>query len=282
MSTVQLFNGQFIPAGEMVLNTSNRGFSYGDGFFESMKLSNRKLPFATEHWNRVTRVTAFLQIQLPEEFTKQSFQQYALQLAEKNGFQNARIKFQGYRLGDGRYGPESNHLGWSMTCEPIEHAEFVLNKTGLHVEVCTSHTINPVPQSSFKSSNSLPYVLGAMFTAKHMLDDSFLLDSQGFIAEATGSNVFLLKGNTLATPDLSNGGVAGVMRSIVLKEAAALGVEISEELVSPEDVFEADESFLTNASRGVQWIGAVGKKRFYKRFSSKLTDHINNQYALLS
>ena len=279
MSNYLLFNGEFHAKEEALLTVANRSYSYGDGFFESIRISNGKMPLAKVHWQRILRTCAFLRIQVPVSFSERNFIQLAIALAKKNGFRNARVRFQGYRKGAGRYTPESNVLGWSMVCEQLEEDAYQLNKKGLRVEVCTTHRINPAPQSSFKSSNSLPYVLGGMFVSDNKLDDCFLLDSEGFIAETTGSNVFLLKGNQLVTPDLSRGGVSGVMRSVVLREAAHLGLTTSTELVLPEDVLEADECFLTNATRGIQWVGAVGKKRFYKRCAEKLNAHINLAYG---
>jgi branched-subunit amino acid aminotransferase/4-amino-4-deoxychorismate lyase len=70
------------------------------------------------------------------------------------------------------------------------------------------------------------------------------------------------------------------MRSVVLQEAHTFGLKTTSELVSFEDVLEADECFLTNASKGIQWIGAVGKKRFYKRGAEKLINHINAKFQL--
>lgn len=282
MSTVQLVNGKFLLTSDGVLRTDNRGFCYGDGFFESMRVSKGNVPFLRGHWKRLLRVTAFLRMELPSSFTEQMFGAYAMELAMRNGFENARIRFQGYRMGAGRYSPENNMLGWSMICQPLESSEYQLNKTGLNVGFCTSHTINPAPQSSFKTSNSLPYVMGGIFASENGFDDCFLLDVRGNVAEATGSNVFLLKGNKLMTPDLSNGGVAGVMRTVVLREATDLGLTTSQIKMRKEDVLEADECFLTNATRGIQWVGAVEKKRYFKRCSSRFTDHINRKFDLLS
>lgn len=281
MSRYQLFNGQFFPADEKLLNVSNRAFSYGDGFFESMRMSNGIIPLVKGHWQRLKRATEFLQIQIPENLTEKTFEQYALELCKQNRFENARLRFHGFRSGEGRYAPQESLLGWSLICEPTEFPEYRLNKNGLHVEVCATHTINPAPQSSFKSSNSLPYVMGGIFAQQNGLDDCFLLDSQGFLAEATGSNIFLLKGNELLTPDLRNGGVPGVMRSVVISQAKQLGVNVAERLVEMKELNEADECFLTNATKGLQWVSAVGKKRYFKRFSSKLTDEINRNYKLI-
>ena len=282
MSSVQLFNGEFYPEGTPLLPVSNRGFSYGDGFFESMRISNGRLPLVNGHWSRLERACKLLQIQIPESVNRKSFERYVLELTAKNGFKNARIRFQGFRMGEGRYAPEQSLLGWSMVCQPTESPEYKLNAVGLHVEVCKTHSINPAPQSSFKSSNSLPYVLGGIYASNNHLDDCFLLDAEGFIAEATGSNVFILKGENLVTPDLSNGGVPGVMRAVVLDQADHLGLSVDESLITIEDVLEADECFLTNAAKGIQWVGAVGKKRFYKRCSAKLTDQINLRLGLFN
>ncbi|MCF8463268.1 MAG: aminotransferase class IV [Flavobacteriales bacterium] len=282
MSNYLLFNGEFHEDGDALLQLSNRGFCYGDGFFESMRISNGKVLFVKGHWNRLSRVCNFLRIQIPVTLTEQSFNEYALALAHRNGLKNARIRFQGYRMGEGRYAPESNLLGWSMVCQELETSAYTLNKNGLHVAFCNTHTINPAPQSSFKSSNSLPYVMASMFVADNKLDDCFLLDPKGYVSEATGSNVFLLKENELLTPNLFYGGVPGVMRSVVLKEAALLGWRTTEALISKNDILAADECFLTNAARGIQWVGAVEKKRFYKRGAEKLTAHINSKYGLLS
>jgi branched-chain amino acid aminotransferase len=282
MSTYQLFNGKFYEANEVIIPSSNRAFCYGDGFFESMRISNGNAPFVFPHWQRLQRVCAFLQILIPEKLTLQTFNRYALELVAKNGWQNARVRFQGFRQGAGRYAPDKSELGWVMVCQPLGESQYTLNQKGLRLEVCSSHQINPAPQSSFKTSNSLPYVLGGMYAQNNGLDDCFLIDSNGFIAEATGSNVFLVKDNELVTPDLSNGGVGGVMRSVVIQESKSCGLSAATVLLSKEDILQADECFLTNASQGVQWVGAVGKKRYFKKVAEKLTHHINQKFGLLS
>jgi branched-chain amino acid aminotransferase len=282
MSHFLLFNGAYYAEGTPLLAVDNRAFCYGDGFFESMRVSNGTLHFIKGHWQRLEMACRTLRIQIPGSLTQKEFHRLALELCQRNGFQHARIRFQGYRMGAGRYAPEHNVLGWSMVCSELDSAEYLLNAKGLKMAFCTSHRINPAPQSTFKSSNALPYILGGIYAAEQQLDDCFLLDAEGFVAEATGSNVFLLKGNELVTPDLSNGGVAGVMRSVVLSEAASIGLRTSEALITEEDVLEADECFLTNAARGIQWVAAVGKKRYYRRGAEKLTRHINTRFGLIN
>lgn len=274
----QLLNGEAVKLETNVIHASNRGFRYGDGFFESMKVSNGKVLFADLHWKRLQHACAILRIQIPEEFTAGVFRSEAMRLAQLNNESNSRIRFQGFRSGSGKYTPETSFLSWSMVSEPLESAEYMLNKKGLIIGVCSEHSINPLPQSGFKSCNSVPYVLGGIYASDNGWDDCLMLDSEGFIAEGTGSNVFLVQGKTLITPNLQNGGVPGVMRNVVLHEARNLGYSIVPQLVREEDLLDADECFLSTATRGLVWVGAFEKKRYFKKVTEKLVRRINETY----
>ena len=280
MSRFQLLNGEFYSADKSLIHSSNRGFAFGDGFFESIRVSNGKAPFIKLHWQRLQHACSILGITVPNEFDLKSFNAQVLNLASKNGYENARIRFQGFRKGAGKYGPEESVLGWSMICQPMETSHFELNKVGLKAGLCQTHTINPAPQSSFKSTNAIPYILAAIEAKKQGWDDCFLTDTEGFLVEATASNIFLVTGRELLTPNLKNGGVAGVMRKVVKDVALESGFKVKAELLKFEDVLKADECFLTNATRGIQWVGAVGKKRYFKKTSAKLVAHINSQFGL--
>ncbi|MCB9192092.1 MAG: aminotransferase class IV [Flavobacteriales bacterium] len=274
----QMFNGELVGEDENLIHVSNRGFRYGDGFFESMRLSNGKLLFSDLHWKRLVLACDVLRIKIPSDLTPEVLRSKALQLAKANQEPNSRIRFQGFRSGSGRYNPESSVLSWAMVSEPIDEPTYSLNKRGITIGICNGHSINPLPQSGFKSCNSVPYVLGSIYAQEHGWDDCLLLDAEGFIAEGTGSNVFLVQGKALITPDLQHGGVPGVMRTVLLHEAQTLGFEILPQLVKEDDLLEADECFLSTATRGIVWVGAFGKKRYFKRVAEQLVKHINAKY----
>lgn len=275
MTRIQLFNGRFVPEDQAVITSSNRGYRYGDGFFESMRVAKGRPLFAAVHWDRVLRTAAFLRITVSEDLDLRYFEQFSKELCQRNGFRNARIRFQGFRSGSGKYTPDDNRLGWSMVCSELPSAEYQLNRKGLSVGICTAHRINPQPQSSFKTGNSLPYVLGGIHAQQKKWDDCLLLDPDGFIAESTNSNLFLVKEDTLLTPDLSNGGVNGVMRSVIIDLAASVGFNVKMGLVSKEDLLESDECFLTNAVRGIQWVGAFDSKRYFRKKTEFLLLRLN-------
>lgn len=278
----QLLNGKAFSSEKTPIHSSNRSFSYGDGFFESIKVSNGKAPFAKLHWQRLVAACNILQISIPSGLDETKFVKEIERLARINDEPNSRVRFQGFRVGPGKYTPASSVLGWLMVSHPTDFSEFRLNKKGFTVGICDTHTINPAPQSSFKSSNALPYVLGGMFAQKHGFEDCLLLDSKGKITETTSSNVFLVKNEKLITPSLANGGVAGVMRHLVIQEASFLNLGIEMKDLSIKDVLNADECFLTNATSGIQWVGAFETKRFFKRNAVQLVEHINHKFRLVS
>jgi branched-chain amino acid aminotransferase len=278
----QIHNGKFHPLESTLIHSSNRGFNYGDGFFESIRVSNGKTPFIQLHWKRMKRACDILQISIPGSLTLKTFHNQVLMLARKNGEPNSRIRFQGFREGGGRYSPDNSSLGWTITSEELQASRYELNKFGLKMGVCNSITINPAPQSTFKSTNAVPYVLASIEAQKCGWDDCFMMDLHGFLSEATSSNVFLVRENEIITPNLSNGGVSGVMREVILNISQEIGLKPKVGLLRLEDVLDADECFITNATRGIQWVGAVDKKRFFKKKSERLINHLNQKIGLLS
>jgi len=99
---------------------------------------------------------------------------------------------------------------------------------------------------------------GAEAAASHAFD-ALMLDSSGHVVSGAMSNVFLVRSGRVLTPRLDRCGVAGVMRSVVLRECATLGIAAGQGSVTLEEVFAADEVFITNARIGVVPVLRVGE-----------------------
>lgn len=108
--------------------------------------------------------------------------------------------------------------------------------------------------SQIKSNNYLPYLMAALYARKHQLDDCLLMNSNGNICEATIANLFVIKGNQVLTPPLSEGCVAGVMRRYLLNNLAGLTFSLQERPLDITDLANSDEVFLTNAVQGIRWV----------------------------
>ena len=276
MANYILFNDEFFTAEQAVIKASNRGFKFGDGLFESMRMCNGKLQFAEQHADRLKAGMKALKMEgfalLDEYFLRQK----TAELLKKNKFNgNVRFRLSIYRDGEGLYTPQSNKIGYLLESIPLEQAQYELNQKGLIIDVYDDLTKQISKLANYKTSNALLYVMAGLFQKQHRLDEAIILNQNGFLCESTSSNVFVVYQNQIYTPALSEGCVAGVMRSVVLKLAKMHNLPLIEAQINPDILNEAEEVFVTNASSGIRWVMGYGKKRYFNEVAKELSAKLN-------
>ncbi|MFD0940705.1 aminotransferase class IV [Pedobacter boryungensis] len=276
MSHYILFNDEFFAADHAIIKSSNRGFKFGDGLFESMRMCNGKLQFAEQHADRLRAGMKALKMDgyalLDEYFLRQK----TAELLKKNKFNgNVRFRLTIYRDGEGLYTPSINKAGYLLEAIPLEQTHYELNKKGLIIDVYDEITKSINKLSNYKTSNALLYVMAGLFQKQHRLDEALILNQHGFLCESTSSNVFVVYQKQIYTPALSEGCVAGVMRSVVLQLAKTNNLPLIEAQISPEILNEAEEVFVTNASGGIRWVMGYGKKRYFNEVAKDLSAKLN-------
>lgn len=269
------FNGEIVPGNTRVMTIANRGFRYGDGLFESMRMMKGQLKFADLHADRLQRGMKALKIdgysQMDAWFLKEKAEDIALRNKAKNG----RLRLTVYRDSDGFYAPSQNKMGWCLEMQPLEEPRYFLNTKGLIVDVFPELSKPCNYLSNIKTCNSMIFVMAGLFKAQNKLDEVILLNQNGFLCEASSSNLFVLYQNHLYTPALSEGCVEGVMRQVVMKLAGQNNIPVTEAQINPEILYEADEVFLTNAARGIQNVMGFGVRRYFNEVSKLLIDQLN-------
>ncbi|RYG14199.1 MAG: 4-amino-4-deoxychorismate lyase [Chitinophagaceae bacterium] len=276
MSNYILFNDEFYNADEAVLKASNRGFKFGDGLFESMRMCNGKLMFAEQHADRLKAGMIALKMEgfalLDEYFLRQK----TAELQKKNKLgANARFRLSIYRDGEGLYTPQINKIGYLLEAKPLETSTYELNKKGLIVDVYDEITKPLNKLSNFKTSNAMVYVMAGLFQKQNRLNEAMILNQEGFLCESTSSNVFVVYQNQIYTPALTEGCIAGVMRTVVLQLAKTHNYSLVEAQISPEILKEAEEVFVTNASSGIRWVMGYGRKRYFNEIAKELSEKLN-------
>lgn len=271
-----LFNDEFYDADQPVLNAANRGFKFGDGLFESIRMINGKVQFAALHADRLKAGMKALKMEgyalLDEYFIKQK----TAELAKRNKFSgNCRFRLTIYRDGEGLYTPQNNKVGYLLEGSPLEQTQYELNKKGLIIDVYDEITKPINKLSNFKTSNSLLYVMAALYQKQHRLDEALLLNQLGFLCESTSSNVFVVYQKQIYTPTLSEGCVGGVMRLVILQLAKTYDLPLIEAQISPEILKEAEEVFVTNATSGIRWVMGYGRKRYFNEVAKLLSTKLN-------
>jgi len=271
-----LHNDEFIAVNQAILTAKNRGFRYGDGLFESMRMQSGKLKHAELHAGRLQAGMNALKMEGGILFDAYFLKQKAAELCKKNKLkENVRFRLSVYREGDGLYTPDSNKSGYIMEATAMHEATYELNKKGLIINVYDEMTKPVNKLSNYKTSNSLMYVMAGLYKKQHRLDEAFILNQHGFLCESISSNVFVVYDKQIYTPALSEGCIAGVMRNVVMQTAKTNGISIIEAQINPEVLKEADEVFITNATSGIRWVMGYGKKRYFNEVTKSLSSLLN-------
>ena len=265
-------NGELLDAGAPVLLADNRAFHYGDGVFESMYFSSGEILFYDDHFARLTKAMKTLCVRSHENLTMNNLRFHIHALVQANKItKGARIRIEIFRNGGGRYTPENNDSSFLIQAQPLPDNNYSFNQEGLRIDIFNDLKKQLNIFSPYKTASSLLFVMAGLYQQKNNLDDCIILNERGDVCEANGSNVFIVMNNTVITPPVSDGCIDGVMRKNLLRILSAENISYSEQTISVTGLFDADETFLTNVSKGIRWVGAVKQKRYFHKLSKSLS-----------
>ena len=261
MNSIYL-NGKLLPANEPALMADNRGYRYGDGLFETMKMVNGKVILEKYHFERLFSGIKLLKFRAPSLFKASTLRQEILRTCKKNKCdQLGRIRLSVFR-GNGGLNDPLNNLQWLIECWPADTSVNQINKNGLIIGIFPDMQKGCDVFSNLKSANFLPYVMAALYAKEKKLNDCLVNNIKGHIADATIANIFLVKNNLVITPALSEGCVSGVMRKYLVEKIRTAGFDVREGVVTKSDLETFDEVFLTNAMYGIRWVKQFRDKKY--------------------
>lgn len=237
---------------DAAISPLDRGFSYGDGIFETCRIHRGKIPLWEYHLDRLEQSAHRLNISLDTAQLTQ-YRDALLQKIESTLVTDAVIKIiltrgvggRGYRQ------PDCAEPTYCLGVFPGNALQSVAFNEGVSVRVCDARlSINP-SLAGIKHLNRLEHIL-ARAEWQDEFAEGLLLDQQERVIEATVSNLFVAKNGSLYTPDLFNAGVAGVMRRCILERfAPTLGIATQITEMKLDFVANADEIFLCNSVFGI-------------------------------
>jgi aminodeoxychorismate lyase len=276
MNSFLNYNGDLISDTGFHIPHHNRAFRYGDGFFETIRCIQGKPLWMSQHFERITKSARILKFKLSEEADVEFYSRNISRLLEVNGHMaGARVRLSIFRDAGGFYRPDGDQSAFLIESIPLENEKYQLNKQGLVAGVFDEIRKPVSPLGNIKSSNALVYILASVYAREQGWNDALILNSDGHIAEATSSNIFVVKDGRIHTPDLTQGCVEGVMRGVILNILSKAGYSIHECSLLPQDLLDVDEVFLSNTINGVQWVKGFEHKRYYHKISSRIIELIN-------
>jgi branched-subunit amino acid aminotransferase/4-amino-4-deoxychorismate lyase len=271
-------NGEMFPFGDPCLMHNNRAFCYGDAIFETIHANGTKMQFFTDHYSRLQRSMDLLHMKKGSLPDQNALEQIIIKLLNKNHLYNGvRVRLSVFRNSGGFYTPHDNTVSYLAETLPLPEDEYRLNKKGLKTAIFNGLLKQADSLANLKTSNSLLYIRAGLFCEEQGIDDCFIMNTEGRLAESVSSNIFLLKNGNLLTPSLDQGCVEGIMRLQILRLAADMGVKCIETPLLEEDLLEADECFLTNAITGIRWVVAYSHKRYYNKTANMLIAALNRE-----
>ena len=276
-------NGNILNEADASLPMNNRGFNYGDAVFETIKVSHSKILFWEDHYFRLMASMRILRMEIPMSFTLEFLENEILKLVEHNNQLkvSVRVKLIVFRDSEGLYTPNTNEVSFLISSKTLQNDFYELNDNEYRVDLYKDHYISPSLLSTIKSNNRLINVIGGIYANENGLQNCLLLNTDKYVVEALNSNIFLVKGQIVKTPPLTDGCIKGVMRKQII-EIIKLMTEytIEEVSISPFELQKADELFLTNIISGIQPITNYRKKQFTIDFSKNLLAKLNVKVRL--
>ena len=252
MSPVVYINGKHVPLEDAKITVYDHGLLYGDGAFEGIRVYTGKVWKLHEHIDRLYHSAHALMINLP--ITREEMVEAVLSTLRKNGITDGYIRItitRGVGLGlDPRVCGEATVI--IMTDKLALYPE-EMYRDGLHVvtvstRVCPSQALEPRIKSLGKYVANIQAKLEANRAGA---GEGLMLNIQGYVAEGTGDNIFIIKDGKIATPPPYAGILEGITRNTVIDMARGMGIKVKEKLFTLFDVYTCDECFLTGTAAEV-------------------------------
>jgi len=249
MSLIIYLDGKFVPEEEAVVSVFDHGLLYGDGVFEGIRAYHNRVFKLHDHLVRLYESARTIGLEIPTGM--EEMQEVVLETLRRNNLRDAYIRLVVTR-GKGDLGldprkcskPTVFCIAASIQLYPEE-----LYERGLEmVTVATRRNIPEACNPRVKSLNYLNNIYAKIEANLAGVPEAIMLNQEGYVAEATGDNIFLVKNDKLITPPTHVGLLEGVTRNTVMDLARAKGIEVVEKVFTRHDVYIADECFLTGTA----------------------------------
>jgi len=249
MSRKIWLDGQIVDEADAKISVFDHGILYGDGIFEGIRFYEGRVFRLNEHIERLFLSAKALLLKMPWSFDEVC--EATLEAIRANGLRDGYIRLVVTR-GVGDLGlnpylcpkPSMFIIASGITLYPEEFYE-----KGLEVVTCSTRRPTPASLSpQVKSLNYLNNVMAKIEALKAGAKEGLMLNEQGYVAECTGDNVFIVKKGEVITPPVSDGSLDGITRQVIFDLCADLEIPIREASLTRYDIYTADESFLTGTA----------------------------------
>jgi branched-chain amino acid aminotransferase len=265
-------NNQLVDAEDAKISVFDHGLLYGDGVFEGIRLYNKCIFKLEEHLIRLEMSAKALMLDIPMD--REALTKAVCDTCKANGLENGYIRLVVTR-GVGNLGlsikncnqPQLIIIADNIQLYPKEYYEKGLKIITVPTRRNNSAALPPM----IKSLNYLNNILAKIEAQNLGYQEAIMLNDQGYVAECTGDNIFMLKDGVIYTPKIASGSLKGITREVVIDIAKELEIELIETEMTRYDTWIADEMFLTGTAAELIPIVEVDSRKIGNGEPGKVT-----------
>jgi branched-chain amino acid aminotransferase len=255
-------DGEYLPEADAKISVFDHGLLYGDGVFEGIRFYNGRIFRLEGHLDRLWDSARAICLTIP--LTREQMTAALLETVRQNELRDGYIRLIITRgIGNLGLNPYNCRLASviiiaaSIALYPEE-----LYQRGLDVITCGTRRVSAGALSpQVKSLNYLNNIMAKIEAIQAGAGEGLMLNEQGYVAECTGDNIFVLKRGAITTPPISAGGLRGITREVVFEIAAGFGIPVHEPEMTRYDIYTADECFLTGTAAEIIPVISLDKRQ---------------------
>ena len=262
------------------MSLTDRALSKGDILFEKVRIYGDRLLFWEEHYLRLMAAMRRIRMEIPMYFTMEYLEREIQKTIDANALEDdASLAILAvYRTGGQGLLPENDDIHFCIETLPLEAAEYPLVVAPYEVELYKEYRIGERHISAVTSNHKTLQIAGAVYARENGYENCLLLNHKNMLVGALDANLFLLKENHIKTPRLEDGCYNGIIRKQILSLVSGLkDLTVEEAEISPFELQQMDELFLTNTRIGIRSITQYRKKSYQTNTAERLLQLLNEK-----
>ena len=277
-------DGELVEWDNANVSVMTHTLHYGTGVFEGMRARNTdkgtSIQFLDNHVDRLYRSAEAYNLEIP--FNKNVISNAIKEIVKINNLKSAYIRPLVF-FGDGEMGLLPKDIPVRVAIAAWEWGAYLGDDAGSQgVNVCISdwQRISPKSFKPFAKGvgGYMNSTLAKIDAVKQGFDDAIMLSDNGKVAEGSGQNIFIYKNNQLLTPPIETGALGGITRKTVMEIANYLDIIVTEQDLSPSDLFSSEEIFFTGTATEIVGVVSVDSNKIGDGSVGKITSKIRNKY----
>ncbi|MGG1312390.1 branched-chain-amino-acid transaminase [Cohnella laeviribosi] len=272
-------NGQFVAKEDAKVSVYDHGFLYGDGIFEGIRIYDGNIFRCKEHLDRLYDSAKSIMLEIPLSYAE--MQEALIETVRKNDMRNGYIRLVVSR-GPGNLGLDPLRCPKAWVIIIVEQLSIYPEEAyreGLRsVSVSPRRNLPDALNPKIKSLNYLNNILVKIQSNLAGVGEAIMLNSQGYVAEGSSDNIFIVKRGTVYTPPCYVGALEGITRGAIMELCGKLGYPLKEEPFTLHDVYTADEVFFTGTAAEVIAVREVDGRVIGAGKAGPITTHLLQEF----